>query len=176
MHRTSSEIVNKQSFVLGSRKKRQDAQHSKSTYRIQTDTSLSTQGSITNKPRPTLQKPWIDFPIRQQQLFERAYEYIQGAQCFSSIQCLKSLAKDLEAYQRLAIEQLTTNIKLNTEVSRFLRVEFVQPFNRAIVPPLEPPNPGFVTNPLQNQTPTQNCNLDLTITICYISNKYIVIY
>jgi hypothetical protein len=37
--------------------------------RIQTDKSLSTQGSITspkNKPCPTLLKPWTDFPIRQQ--------------------------------------------------------------------------------------------------------------
>ena len=36
--------------------------------RIQTDKSLSTQGSITspkNKPCPTLLKPWTDFPILQ---------------------------------------------------------------------------------------------------------------
>jgi hypothetical protein len=34
--------------------------------RIQTDKSLSTQGSITspkNKPCPTLLKPWTDFPV-----------------------------------------------------------------------------------------------------------------
>jgi hypothetical protein len=46
---------------------------------VQTDKSLSTQGSITsskNKPCLTLLKPWTDFPIRQQQLFERVYKYI----------------------------------------------------------------------------------------------------
>lgn len=43
--------------------------------RIQTDKSLSTQGSITspkNKLCPTLLKPWTDFPILQQQLFEKS--------------------------------------------------------------------------------------------------------
>ncbi len=88
--------------------------------RIQTDKSLSTQGSITspkNKPCPTLLKPWTDFPVLQQQLFERTYEYIpQNAELFSSTQYLNELGqnichrllaseKDLEAYQRLAIEQ-----------------------------------------------------------------------
>jgi hypothetical protein len=46
---------------------------------IQTDKSLSTQGSITspkNQPCPTLLKPWTDFPVLQQQLFERIYECI----------------------------------------------------------------------------------------------------
>jgi hypothetical protein len=56
--------------------------------RIQTDKSLSTQGSITNpknKPCPTLLKPWTDFPALQQQLFKRVYEYIpRDAGLFSS--------------------------------------------------------------------------------------------
>ena len=93
--------------------------------RIQTDKSLSTQGSITstkNKPCPTLLMPWADFPILQQQLFERVSEYIpQDAEHFSSIQYLKELGqdlcdrplaseKDLETYQRLAIERPATNI------------------------------------------------------------------
>jgi hypothetical protein len=93
--------------------------------RIQTDKSLSTQGSITspkNKPCPTLLKPWTDFPVLQQQLFERTYEYIpRDAELFSSTQYLTELGqnicdrplaseKDLEAYQRLAVEQPTTHI------------------------------------------------------------------
>lgn len=56
--------------------------------RIQTDKSLSTQGSITstkNKPCPTLLKPWMNFSVLQQQLFERIYEYIpRDAELFSS--------------------------------------------------------------------------------------------
>jgi hypothetical protein len=39
--------------------------------------SLSTQGSVISlkiKPCPTLLKPWTDFPIRQQRLFERVRE------------------------------------------------------------------------------------------------------
>jgi len=67
--------------------------------RIQTDKSLSTQGSITspkNKRCPTLLKPWTDFPMLQQQLFERIYEYIpRDAENFSSIQYLKELGQDL---------------------------------------------------------------------------------
>ncbi|KAL5328001.1 hypothetical protein ACEPPN_005707 [Leptodophora sp. 'Broadleaf-Isolate-01'] len=93
--------------------------------RIQTDKSLSTQGSITsskNKPCPTLLKPWTDFPVLQQQLFERIYEYIpRNAELFSSTQYLTELGqdlcdrplaseKDLEAYQRLAVERPTTHI------------------------------------------------------------------
>jgi hypothetical protein len=93
--------------------------------RIQTDKSLSTQGSITspkNKPCPTFLKPWTDFPILQQQLFEKVYEYIPPEEeYFSSTQYLKELGqdlcdrplaseKDLETYQRLAVERPTTNI------------------------------------------------------------------
>ncbi|KAH6672621.1 hypothetical protein B0J14DRAFT_77847 [Halenospora varia] len=101
--------------------------------RIQTDKSLSTQGSITsskNKPCPTLLKPWTDFPILQQQLYEKVYEYIpQNAEHFSSVQYLKELGqdlcdrplaseKDLEAYQRFAVERPTTNI-----ISRLQQIE-----------------------------------------------------
>ncbi|KAH7393706.1 hypothetical protein BKA64DRAFT_746722 [Cadophora sp. MPI-SDFR-AT-0126] len=93
--------------------------------RIQTDKSLSTQGSITstkNKPCPTLLMPWTDFPILQQRLFERVSDYIpQDAALFSSIQYLTELGQDLcdrplasekdtEAYQRLAVERPTTHI------------------------------------------------------------------
>jgi hypothetical protein len=67
--------------------------------RIQTDKSLSTQGSITspkNKPCPTLLKPWTDFPVLQQQLFKRIYEYIpRDAGLFSSTQYLIELGQDL---------------------------------------------------------------------------------
>jgi hypothetical protein len=95
--------------------------------RIQTDKSLSIQGSITspkNRPCPTLLKPWTDFPIQQQQLFETVYGYIpQDEEYFSSIQYLTELGqdlcdrplaseKDLEAYQCLAVERPTTNIIL----------------------------------------------------------------
>jgi hypothetical protein len=101
--------------------------------RIQTDKSLSTQGSITspkNKPCPTLLKPWADFPVQQQQLFERTYEYIpRDAALFSSTQYLTELGqdlcdrplaseKDLEAYQRLAVERPTTHI-----ISHLQRIE-----------------------------------------------------
>ena len=67
-------------------------------------------------------KPWTDFPVLQQQLFERIYEYIpQDAELFSSTQYLTELGqdlcdrplaseKDLEAYQRLAVERPTTHI------------------------------------------------------------------
>jgi len=100
---------------------------------IQTDKSLSTQGSITspkNKPCPTLLKPWTDFPVLQQQLFERIYQYIPpDAELFSSTQYLTELGqdicdrplaseKDLEAYQRLAVERPTTHI-----ISHLQRIE-----------------------------------------------------
>lgn len=93
--------------------------------RIQTEKNLSTQGSITapkNKPCPTLLKPWNDFPAGQQQLFERVREYLsQDTERFSSVQHLTELGralcdrplaseKDLEAYQRFAVEHPTTNI------------------------------------------------------------------
>jgi hypothetical protein len=101
--------------------------------RIQTDKSLSTQGSITspkNKPCPTLLKPWTDFPVLQQQLFERTYEYTpRDTELFSSTQYLTELGqdicdrllaseKDLEAYQRLAVERPTTHI-----ISHLQRIE-----------------------------------------------------
>ncbi|KAH8751831.1 hypothetical protein BGZ57DRAFT_934347 [Hyaloscypha finlandica] len=101
--------------------------------RIQTDKSLSTQGSITspkNKPCPTLLKPWTDFPVLQQQLFERIYEYIpRDTGLFSSTQYLAELGqdicdrplaseKDLEAYERLAVERPTTHI-----ISHLQRIE-----------------------------------------------------
>jgi hypothetical protein len=87
---------------------------------IQTDKSLSIQGSITspkNKPCPTLLKPWTDFPVLQQQLFERTYKYIlQDTEFFNSTQYLTELGqdicnrllaskKDLEVYQYLAVER-----------------------------------------------------------------------
>jgi hypothetical protein len=101
--------------------------------RIQTDKSLSTQGCITspkNKPCPTLLKPWTDFPVLQQQLFERICEYIpRDAKLFSSTHYLTELGKDLcdrplaserdlEPYQRLAVERPTTNI-----ISHLKRIE-----------------------------------------------------
>ncbi|KAH8799457.1 hypothetical protein F5884DRAFT_128577 [Xylogone sp. PMI_703] len=101
--------------------------------RVQTDKSLSTQGSITspkNKPCPTQLKPWTDFPILQQQLFENVCAYIPSqAKCFSSTQYLTELGqdlcdrplaseKDLETYQRLAVERPTTNI-----ISQLQRIE-----------------------------------------------------
>jgi hypothetical protein len=67
-------------------------------------------------------KPWTDFPVLQQQLFERIYKYIpRDAELFSSTQYLTELGqdlcdrplaseKDLETYQRLAVERPTTNI------------------------------------------------------------------
>jgi hypothetical protein len=100
---------------------------------IQTDKSLSTQGSITspkNKPCPTLLKPWTDFPVLQQQVFERIYQYIpRDAELFGSTQYLTELGqdicdrplaseKDLEAYQRLAVERPTTHI-----ISHLQRIE-----------------------------------------------------
>ncbi|KAG9247662.1 hypothetical protein BJ878DRAFT_532435 [Calycina marina] len=100
---------------------------------IQTDKSLSTQGSITspkNKPCPTFMNHWPDFPILQQQLFEKVYKYIPPEEeYFSSTQYLKELGqdicdrplaseKDLETYQRLAVERPTTNI-----ISHLQRIE-----------------------------------------------------
>ncbi|RDL30224.1 Uncharacterized protein BP5553_10502 [Venustampulla echinocandica] len=107
--------------------------------RIQTDKSLSTQGSITsskNKPCPTLLKPWTDFPVLQQQLFGRIYEYIpQDAALFSSTQYLTELGqdicdrplaseKDLEAYQRSAVERPTTHIISHLQQIEEARREF----------------------------------------------------
>jgi hypothetical protein len=107
--------------------------------RVQTDKSLSTQGSITsskNKRCPAFLKPWTDFPIRQQQLFEKVYEYIPpDKECFSSIQYLNELGqdlcdrplaseKDLETYQRLAIERPTTNIISHLQGIREARLAF----------------------------------------------------
>ncbi|KAL9117546.1 MAG: hypothetical protein Q9187_005917, partial [Circinaria calcarea] len=99
--------------------------HLSKPIRIQTDKSLSTQGSVTNpknKPYPTLLKPWTDFPVLQQQRFERIYEYIpRDVGLFSTTQYLMELGqdlcdrplaseKDLETYQRLAVERPTTHI------------------------------------------------------------------
>jgi hypothetical protein len=107
--------------------------------RIQTDRSLSTQGSITSpkdKPCPTLLKPWTDFPVLQQQLFERIYKYIpRNAELFSSTQYLTELGqnlcdrplaseKDLETYQRLAVEQPTTHIISHLQQIEEARHEF----------------------------------------------------
>ena len=93
--------------------------------RIQSDKSLSTQGSITspkNKPCPTSLVLWTDFSILQQQFLESNSEFIpQDAEHFSSIQYLRELGQDLcdrplasekdsETYQRLAVEWPTTNI------------------------------------------------------------------
>lgn len=107
--------------------------------RIQTDKSLSTQGSITspkNKPCPTLLKPWTDFPVLQQHLFERIYEYIpRDAELFSSTQYLRELGqdlcdrplaseKDLEAYQRLAVERPIIHIISHLQQIEEARREF----------------------------------------------------
>merc|ERR1711977_406729 len=107
--------------------------------RVQTDKSLSTQGSITspkNKPCPTLLKPWREFPELQQQLFERVYEYIpRDAEIFSSTQYLTKLGqdicdrplaseKDLEAYQRSAVERPTTHIISHLQQVEEARGEF----------------------------------------------------
>ena len=96
----SDDARRKQRLALKLRKGRRNPLHSKNTYvrrhkllskplRIQTDKSLSTQVSITspkNKPCPTLLKPWTDFPVLQQELFERTYDYIpRDAELFSSI-------------------------------------------------------------------------------------------
>jgi len=74
--------------------------------------------------------PWTDFPILEQRLFERVSEYIpQDAEHFSSIQYLTELGqdirdrplaseKDLEVYQRLAVERPTTHI-----ISRLQQIE-----------------------------------------------------
>jgi len=87
--------------------------------------TISTQGSITSpkdKPCPTLLNPWTDFPVLQQQLFETIYDYIpRDAEFFSSTHYLTELGqdicgrplaseKDLEAYQRLAVERPATHI------------------------------------------------------------------
>ena len=108
-------------------------------FRVQTDKSLSTKGSITspkNKPCPTLLKPWSNFPILQQELFEKVHEYIRpDKEYFSSIQYLKELGqdlcdrplaseKDLETYQRLAIERPTTNIISHLQEIREARRAF----------------------------------------------------
>jgi hypothetical protein len=73
--------------------------HLSKPLRIQNDKSLSTQGSITNpknKPCPTTLKLWTDFPILQQQLFEKVCEYIApDEEYFSSVQYLKGLGQDL---------------------------------------------------------------------------------
>ncbi|KAM3067066.1 hypothetical protein ACMFMG_011739 [Clarireedia jacksonii] len=93
--------------------------------RIQTDKSLSTQGSTTsnkNKPCPTELKPWKDFTEQKNQLLDKVLEHIpQDARLFSTTQYLTELGlnicdrplaseKDLETYQRLAVERPTTDI------------------------------------------------------------------
>jgi hypothetical protein len=67
-------------------------------------------------------KPWTDFPVLQQQLFERIYKYIpRDTGLFSSTLyltelgqelCYRPLAseRDLEAYQRFAVERPTMRI------------------------------------------------------------------
>ena len=91
----------------------------------QKDKKQSTKGSITNPKNrlcPTLLKPWTDFPVVQQQIFEEMYKYIpQDEELFSSTHHLAELAKgicdrplasekDFELYQRLAVEKPTTDI------------------------------------------------------------------
>ncbi|KAI9738100.1 MAG: hypothetical protein M1818_005528 [Claussenomyces sp. TS43310] len=101
--------------------------------RVQTDKTLSTQGSITSpkdKPCPTLLKPWTEFPVQQQQLFEEVCKYIPpDAEWFGSVQYLEELGqrlckrplaseKDLELYHRLAVEEPATEI-----ISELQRIE-----------------------------------------------------
>ena len=107
--------------------------HLSKPLRIQNDKSLSTQGSITspkNKLCPATLKPWMDFSILQQQLFEKVCEYIAPEEeYFSSVQYLKELGQDLcdrplaseddlETYQRLAVERPVTSI-----ISHLLGIE-----------------------------------------------------
>jgi hypothetical protein len=75
--------------------------------RIQTDKSLTIQGSISspkNKPCPILLKPRTDFPVT----FNSAQDLTNLGQDI----CDKPLAseKDLEAYQRLAVKRPTTHM------------------------------------------------------------------
>ncbi|KAL2357208.1 hypothetical protein BJ546DRAFT_1113171 [Cryomyces antarcticus] len=93
--------------------------------RIQTDKSLTTKGSITNpkdRPCPTEIKPWMEFPSLQQERFRILSGYLchrEGQ--FSSKQHLQELGqelcdrpfaseKDLEAYQRPAVERPISSI------------------------------------------------------------------
>jgi hypothetical protein len=81
-------------------------------------------------------KPWTDFPVLQQQLFERIYKYIpRDAGLFSSTQYLTELGqdlcdrplaseKDLEAYQRSAVERPTTHIISHLQQIEEARREF----------------------------------------------------
>jgi hypothetical protein len=64
--------------------------------RVETDRSLTTQGSITStkgKKHPKYLKPWVDFPQLQQKYFDEAY---------------KILCEDAEAFYftpRIALEE-----------------------------------------------------------------------
>ncbi|TAQ86187.1 hypothetical protein B7494_g5489 [Chlorociboria aeruginascens] len=101
--------------------------------RIQTNKMLGTQGSTTNrqnKPCPLHLKPWSDFPILQQELYEKVEQYIpRDAQFFNSFQYLTELGealsdrplaseKDLEQYQSFAVDRPTTNI-----ISHLVQIE-----------------------------------------------------
>ncbi|KAI9738026.1 MAG: hypothetical protein M1818_005454 [Claussenomyces sp. TS43310] len=100
-------------------------EHLSKPLRIQTDKSLSTQGSITsprNRPCPTTLKPWHGFLGQQQALFESVCDHIPAdIRCFNSMQYLRELGqnindrpfaseKDIETYERLAVEGPTTSI------------------------------------------------------------------
>ena len=98
--------------------------HLSKPFRAQKNAFLATKSftSPNNRRCPTLIKPWQDFPMRQQELFERLCQYIPSdLGYFNSLQFIKELGpnicdraqaseKDLEVYQRPAVEQPVTKI------------------------------------------------------------------
>jgi len=102
-------------------------------------TSRQTKASVRKAPSQQALvglKPWTDFPILLQQLFERVSELIpEDAKHFSSTQYLTELGqdlcdrplaseKDLETYQRLAVERPTTNIISQHQQIEVARLKF----------------------------------------------------
>ena len=96
---------------------------------VQTDKSLSTQGSVTNpkgKPCPTTILPWEDFPILRQRAFDEIHNTFHppdgtGLRLFSPMLHVKELARtmpsrkiasedDLKLFQHSAVENFVADV------------------------------------------------------------------
>jgi hypothetical protein len=115
----------KQKDVQRLRKRKRSPPHSRDAHTflskplyIQKDKRYATKGSITS---PKLLKPWRNFPMLQQRLFQNVYECIpRDVKQFSSVQFLKELGPKLcdWTYERFAVEGPITEI-----ISRLRQIE-----------------------------------------------------
>ena len=122
--------------------------HLQSALSVETDRRFTTKGftTVKNKYYPKFLRPWVEFPEIQQQCFESIHCFFReqpAGRFFSSIQFIQELAKnlhvhklasekDLESYERMAVEDIVTAIfrelstmpQAQTELGLGERVEF----------------------------------------------------